>query len=228
MMKKIIMALVLMMYCCCYAATSAKLENINVSKAIDVLSKKAIETNTTIFDKSDNYIKMSFATSLLDTAIYGSNFNTTPQNTCSVTMVQDNKNVLAQISCEMVTNPNSAFQKNTNIQKEELLFKRGLEKMFNPHFEYGFKYKTWKDYAKITEIDESIIKYEDNSEKLDIGDRIVLINDVPINMPLISRLNYDPIPELEKNLETLKLTIRSKGLPEKIITLKRVYIKPKF
>lgn len=226
-MKKLLIILVLLSSIC-YASTSAKFENITVKTAINEIAKKVIQSNNTILQKNDSYMQFTFPTTFGQNFWYGSQFNPQAQNRCTISLVQDNKDVVAQITFEIVSNPSSGFQTSTPMPKYEKIMARELEKYFNPHYEYGFNYKTYKNYAKALEVNDKIIQYAEGSEKLDYGDRIILINDTPIEMPYISRVNLDEIPIIAQYPEELKLTIKNKGMQEHTVTLKRVFIKPKF
>lgn len=228
-MKKLIISVSLMLFSVCFASTSATLENITVAKALTALSKKAIETNTTILDKGDNYIKLSFKTSLSDTLLYGSNFNTTPLHSCLITMIQDNKNVLAQVTCQMITNPGSGFQRETAMGKEEEIFSKKLELMFNPHYSYGFAYVSHRKYLRVVDTDPQIISYAEGSEKMEYPDKIIEVNGVPVNTNAIQRLNAEEIYPINQYPDELELKIKnSKNEKEKIVKIKKVLVNPSF
>lgn len=209
----------------CFAVVSGEIQNTTVKKFIEAVTNNAMKNNNRIYNLQENSVTIITTTSFMEKVFNGSRFNSTPERHFTITATQNDKNVLIQLTASMVTNPGSGFQIMRNLPYEEIQAMRVLEKKYNSHYEFGFEYKDHPNFVKVTFIDENVISYQQDSEKLDYGDRIIAVNDNPINFKYSDLLNNDEIPTIKQAPEILKLTVKNKKMPEKFIYLKRVYVK---
>jgi hypothetical protein len=225
MMKKILIIIasfVLLSSVCLGAnqqAASTEITGFDKKPITDELVKTMMDEGYNI--KTTNDYQMVFCKDLTDFKsmfFLGSKFNGTPEMRITFNIVQLDKIVKITADAKAVTNPNSGFERYTQVNPQNIQpLLDNIKFKFNGAMMYGLKV----DQEKVDNCFEITYIYKNsNCEKagIQVGDLIVAINDVKT-----SKIKYKQAMDCLR-FEPVKLLIRDSAGDEREITLRKGFV----
>lgn len=215
-MKKLLLSLLLMLACSLPVQAaerySVDLENVKKKDAIDFIVNDLIYRGFSIMTINDYQIIMrKDADDFASKALYGSDFNRTPEFRLEINLAQLSNDLKLVAFEKIVTNPNSAYEKSSssddpeiqrllNTYKERLERRSTSKKLENDIYSsrFGFTYST------IPNSNDLLVR--GSSEKTEaygllfFGDRIIKFNNIPIK-------GIDDFTNKMNSIESFTLTI---------------------
>lgn len=207
-----------------FATSNITLQNAKLNTVMEIIKKDAMVNNHVINSITPNSISISLPTTIMESTLYGSNWNGTPSKIQYITLLQDGNNVIAQVTVYIITNPGSAFQQISSLPYREAKYIEALNYTFNPRYTYGFYYIPRRKFLEITNINEKEILLTDKTNPLRIGDKIIDIK--PIGFYNVKR--YGLVANEKSPNELILLIQNQNDIAPREIKIKKNLIIPKF